>query len=256
MATGSSDLTIKLWNLDTGKRLETLRGPTAAPRVLNFSPSGQRLACASEDRMVRIWEPKPLNNAVLDAPAADGWEDMLAKLKADEVKANGNGWTLSGGVLVSGAKDFAAVPLGGSFARSSYQVRVTLRSLDPKSFLAVILPVGDQSVSFLLHRPLDGFITGLAVVDGKSGTDMPNVVRGRQISDSEPHEIEITVRLSARTAQIVATLDDRPLYEWSGPTSSLSIGKLWPPLPQPTLHLGASSADWVVSAVKVRRLDK
>ena len=81
-------------------------------------------------------------------------------------------------------------------------------------------------------------------------------VRGQQIEDSEPHDLEITVRLSARTVQIVATLDDRPLYEWSGPATSLNLGKMWSSLPQPTLHLGAGTADWVVSAVKVKRLEK
>ena len=205
--------------------------------------------------MVRIWEPKPLNNAVLDAPAADGWEDLLAKLKTDDVKANGNGWTLSGGVLVSPRKSFAALPLGGSYARSSYQMRVTLRSLKQESVFAAILPVADQQVSFLLDGyPQDGFSTSLSGIDGKYREDVPGAVRGQQIKDSEPHDLEITVRLSARTVQIVATLDDRPLYEWSGPATSLNLGKMWSSLPQPTLHLGAGTADWVVSAVKVKRL--
>ncbi len=257
LATASADLTIKLWNLDTGRRLETLRGPTAAPRVLNFSPSGQRLACASEDRMVRIWEPKPLNNALLDAPATDGWEDLLAKLKADEVKANGNGWTLSGGVLVSSDKKFAAIPLAGNYARSSYRVRVTMRNLKDGKNFAVILPVGDQQVAFHLDGHLvEGFRSGLALVDGKPVNESPGVLREQEIKDTEPHELEITVRLSARTSQIEVTLDSQQLYEWSGSTSSLSHGGSWPQLPQPALHLGASFADWVVSAVKVKRLAK
>jgi WD40 repeat protein len=60
LATAPAGLTTKLWNPDTGRRLDTFRGPTVAPRVLNFSPSGQRLACAGLDRATRVWEPLSL----------------------------------------------------------------------------------------------------------------------------------------------------------------------------------------------------
>jgi hypothetical protein len=93
-------------------------------------------------------------------------------------------------------------------------------------------------------------------VEGKSLSESPGASREQQIKDSEPHDLELSVRLSARTAQITATLDDRPLYEWSGLAATLSLGNnQWPSPAQPTLHLGASTADWVVSAVKVKRLE-
>jgi len=61
LATASADLSIRLWNLDTGRRLEELRGPTAAPHTLVFSPSGRRLGCSARDGITRIWEPKSLD---------------------------------------------------------------------------------------------------------------------------------------------------------------------------------------------------
>jgi hypothetical protein len=132
---------------------------------------------------------------------------------------------------------------------------MSVRSLGQKSFIAAILPVADQQTCFIVDgAPEKGYVTGLWTIDRKPAEDTPGVVRGQQIKDSEPHDLEITVRLSACTAQITATLDDRPLYDWSGPATSLGLATQWPSLPQPTLHLGANAANWIVSAVKVKRL--
>jgi len=62
VATTSADLAIRVWNLDTGRRLEELRGPLAVANSLVFSPSGHRLACSAADGVTRIWEPQSLND--------------------------------------------------------------------------------------------------------------------------------------------------------------------------------------------------
>lgn len=60
VATASADLSVKLWNLETGRCLEELRGMKTAPDSLAFSPSGQRLGCAGNGNPTRIWEPKSI----------------------------------------------------------------------------------------------------------------------------------------------------------------------------------------------------
>ncbi|MEQ1859672.1 MAG: protein kinase [Chthoniobacteraceae bacterium] len=60
VATASADLSIRLWNIETGRRLEELRGPLATPDTLAFSPSGQRLGCAAKGDGGYIWEPPSL----------------------------------------------------------------------------------------------------------------------------------------------------------------------------------------------------
>ncbi|RKF55032.1 putative E3 ubiquitin ligase complex SCF subunit sconB [Erysiphe neolycopersici] len=53
LATGSYDLTIKIWNVDTGKCIRTLKGHTAGIRALQFD--NQKLISGSLDQTVRIW---------------------------------------------------------------------------------------------------------------------------------------------------------------------------------------------------------
>ncbi len=74
------------------------------------------------------------------------------------------------------------------------------------------------------------------------------------MKDSEPHDLEVTVRLEGANATITITLDGQPLYTWAGPVSSLNQHPSWK-TPPGTLALGTFAADWVVSEVKVKRLD-
>jgi len=60
LGTASEDLSIRLWNLDDGTRLDEFRGPLSPPNVLSFSPDGRRLATAARDGAARIWEPPSL----------------------------------------------------------------------------------------------------------------------------------------------------------------------------------------------------
>ncbi len=56
VASSSHDSTIKLWDLTTGKCLQTLSGHRSPVFSVVFSPDGQTLASSSEDRLVKLWE--------------------------------------------------------------------------------------------------------------------------------------------------------------------------------------------------------
>jgi WD40 repeat protein len=50
---------IRLWELDTGKQLQTLRGHQWGTNVLAFTPDGKMLASAGKDGTIRFWRFPP-----------------------------------------------------------------------------------------------------------------------------------------------------------------------------------------------------
>ncbi len=190
-------------------------------------------------------------------PNADGWEDLLAQLTPDEVEKTGHGWSLKDGELFSPAKQYATLPLPGALSGTSYRVRLKLRQTSPRNLGRIMLPVGDRMTGFEMDwTTKNGIYTGLSKVNGKSGKDLPGVVEGKQLKDSEPHDLEVTVRLEGDNATITTTLDAKPLYEWTGLIAALSLDSGWATTVPGTLALGTTAANWVVSEVKVKRLEK
>jgi WD40 repeat protein len=49
---------IRLWDVETGRLLRSLRGHTHDIRCVLYTPDGQTLITASEDRTIRMWNPK------------------------------------------------------------------------------------------------------------------------------------------------------------------------------------------------------
>ena len=263
LATSSEDLAIRLWDLTNGTLLEELRGSHSVPGQLAFSPGGTRLSSASRDRVVRVWEPHCLQDgaatnrpAVTPPGAAPGeWQDFFTALTAEEVAASAQGWQFIQGELRSPARRYATVPLPGDFANASYQVQVTLRSVNPHDSLHVFLPVGTRQTSFMLDGyASQGHRSTLHFLDGDGGSRDPKSIKGQQIQDEQAHQLEVSVRVGNGTSEIETRLDSQPLYRWSGPTSSLSMNPRFPSLPPGRLGFGSHGPEWIITAARVRRL--
>ena len=56
MASGSEDETIKLWEVDSGREILTIRGHSGYVNSVAFSPNGEILASGSDDKTIRLWE--------------------------------------------------------------------------------------------------------------------------------------------------------------------------------------------------------
>lgn len=55
IVSGSSDSTIKLWNLNTGEEIHTLAGHSQGVTSITLSPDGQTLASYSKDKTIKLW---------------------------------------------------------------------------------------------------------------------------------------------------------------------------------------------------------
>lgn len=56
LASGSSDNTVKLWDVASGGEVRTLSGHTDWARSVAFSPDGRTLASGSGDETVKLWD--------------------------------------------------------------------------------------------------------------------------------------------------------------------------------------------------------
>ena len=57
---------------------------------------------------------------------------------------------------------------------------------------------------------------------GTFGIQPRGAVLGKQVNDSEPHDLEVTVRLDGANANVTATLDTRSLYAEVPPATKRS----------------------------------
>ena len=94
-------------------------------------------------------------------------------------------------------------------------------------------------------------------INGEEGKNAHGALHGQQVGDSEEHDLELTLRLDGTGVIFSSTLDGQPLYKWAGTAASLGQNPAWATQTPPgSVSLGAMAADWVVYAVKVKRLGK
>ena len=99
IASASYDKLVKVWDVDTGKQLKSLKEHTDAVYAVAFMPDGKRLVSAAGDRTLKVWDVAAgtrlttVNDALdsLYAVAVNPAGTQIAAAGADRMSARGRG---------------------------------------------------------------------------------------------------------------------------------------------------------------------
>ncbi|XP_069762357.1 coronin-7-like [Narcine bancroftii] len=72
LASSSYDMTVRIWNLHSGKEEIVLRGHTDQIFSMSWSPDGQQLATVSRDGSIRVYDPRRADHPVQEGPGPAG----------------------------------------------------------------------------------------------------------------------------------------------------------------------------------------
>ena len=167
VVTASEDHTLKVWDVESGTDLKTLRGHRRAVLACAFAPDGRRLVSGSSDRGLRAWDPDTgaeiavigshESNVSWCAFASDGrrllsygddvalWDAAdfrkIASVRGDSRKIVGCSFSASGNRFVTFAGDYTI----GIWSAETGE-RVNTISLGSMSFLrgAILSPDGTR----------------------------------------------------------------------------------------------------------------
>ena len=133
LASASFDCTIKLWNLETGQCIRTLKGHKRRVRTIVWSPDSQYIASGSDDNTIRVWRTDTgklrrkssmhtgvcfcmawsPDNTIIAAGGTDDWSIILmdTTTRIDQIieghsgQVNSLAWSRDGKVLASASYD-------------------------------------------------------------------------------------------------------------------------------------------------------
>ncbi|MCC5666113.1 hypothetical protein LC653_19845 [Nostoc sp. CHAB 5784] len=90
LASSSSDYTIKLWNLETGKEIRTLTGHDNDVKSVSFSPDGKTLASGSGDNTIKLWNLET-GKEIRTLTGHDNWVFSVSFSPDGKTLASGSG---------------------------------------------------------------------------------------------------------------------------------------------------------------------
>ncbi len=126
LATGSEDITAKVWDVAGGREMHTLKGHTNAVSSVSWSPDGTRLATGSHDGTAKVWD-------------AAGRRELLT-LRGHTGQVRSVSWSPDGTRLATGSDDGTAKIWDASGGHE----RLTLRGHAGRVFAVTWSPDGTR----------------------------------------------------------------------------------------------------------------
>jgi WD40 repeat protein/predicted ATPase len=252
LASGSADLTIRLWSVGTGTHSATLHGHTARVRSVAWSPDGATLASGSLDQTVKVWDIAALQlrpgQAVINADAVSGV--CRATLAENTGPVNGVAFSPDGDILAgggelqtialwsvarkeclallygynSGVLTLAFRPDGATLASAGFDRTIRLWSATRRMALARL--AGHTGAIYSLAFNPDGTL----LVSGSGGNDRSirlwSVARTTWLASLVEHRSPVVAVAWSSDAYTIASGSlDRTIKLWS-PTSTTSVATL------------------------------
>jgi WD40 repeat protein len=226
LASGSSDKTIKLWNVNTGKLLQTLTGHSDWVWSVAYSPDGQTLASGSEDETIKLWDVKTgnllqtLEGYYKVAYSPDGQTLALASgsddktIKLWNVKTGKSLQTLKGHSEV--VSSVAYSPDGQTLASGSLDKTIKLWNVNTGNLLQTL-----EGYSEVAYSP-DGQTLALASRSDDNTIKLWNVNTGKLLQTLKGHSDSVYSVVYSPNGQTLASgSDDNTIKLWNVKTGKL-----------------------------------
>ncbi|MBS0206913.1 MAG: hypothetical protein JSS49_28900 [Planctomycetes bacterium] len=187
------------------------------------------------DRLAEISKLNAPTATPISAPAADAaalpvgeWVDLLPKINFAEHVLVGTWKQLPQGGIVCDAFRYNSRIMAPIVAIGSFELQWKVTRKNGKEAVGLIWPVGNAACIFQLDA-YEGTISGLEKVDGKYinklvGTPA-TVAKPVPLTNGQLYEVHVKVLQLQDKASIEVTLDHRPVINWQGNTSQLSLHK-------------------------------
>jgi WD40 repeat protein len=275
--TGSRDLMARLWELEQGETLVTLKGHTEEVTCVTFSPDGKSILTAGRDKRLILWpavdwrtpfgESGSLSGQTLGrifggtgagngrwAPVRvasdEGPIDLLKclDLKSDAVQGK---WQLEQGLLVS-PKTYGARIQMPVVPPDEFKVTLVAERKEGENGLIMgLMAGGNQFIATLdFQEPGKGPVSALEDVDGKRVTLNDTTFYGKALAESGPSTIVYTVRKD----HITVECNGKTVIDFKGDPSRLSLNKYWKVPNQECLFLGTYDCTYVIHKLELTPL--
>ena len=166
LASGSDDMMIRLWSVDTHDCIGILRGHTNAVESVAFSPDGKVLASGSEDATIRFWDVARRTSQATITGHADAIGSVAFSPHA-MILASGDSdhtvrlWNAANGTAISVLDGHSGIvysvafrPDGGVLASGGADETVRLWDVATRSTIAVL--AGHTAVIYSVEFSPDG----------------------------------------------------------------------------------------------------